>query len=428
MTLPLKMRPVNKIMDKTLKTILIFLIAIFGAGFLSVLPTNATLDPLVVEYSSNGGTTWSPLSGSMFSETNFLPGNDVTRLIRVTNNSGETQRIAAETINESDPDNFSSQLNLTIKEGATAIFDDTLKKFFDQGETYLSSLAAGAQTQYDLTIDFTLESGNDYQEKALGFDMLVGFEGTEGGLPLPPQGGGTGGSGGGGDGGGLPPGLTITNETDQIITDDSVTIVWNTSYFSTSQVIYGAEGENHILDLTDNSLTPPKYGYEHTTPEYDISPKITFHSVTITGLTPGTTYYYRSVSHGSLAISTEHSFTTLREGEVKITEESAEAGVAGPGGEIIAMTGAGTSEGVADDYSGSNGANSGGSVSGEKNKEEPATTQGGDGLDPKMLLASIGDTIGDTIGARNSSLILILSLLALIIFYFFKKKRLKKVQ
>jgi len=44
-------------------------------------------------------------------------------------------------------------------------------------------------------------------------------------------------------------------------------------------------------------------------------------------LTPGTTYYFRAVSHASLAISQEHSFTTLAtkegtgqggaEGEVK---------------------------------------------------------------------------------------------------------------
>jgi len=39
-------------------------------------------------------------------------------------------------------------------------------------------------------------------------------------------------------------------------------------------------------------------------------------------LAPGTIYYYRTVSHGSLAISTEHSFTTLGTGiEEKIEEE-----------------------------------------------------------------------------------------------------------
>jgi len=123
-------------MNKISKTILITLIAFFGAGFLLVLPTNATqVDELIVEYWSETENNWLPLSVPIFSETNFLPGDGITRLIRVTNNSVETQRIATESINENDPDHLGSQLNLTIKEGATIIFNNTLAKFFSQGET-----------------------------------------------------------------------------------------------------------------------------------------------------------------------------------------------------------------------------------------------------------------------------------------------------
>src|SRR3989344_7933074 len=186
-------------MSKSLKTILIFSIAIFGAGFLSVQSTQA-IPPLVVQFETT----------PLFDEANFLPDDAVSRWVKVINNSGQIQRIATEAINKSDPDDFASQLDLTIKEGTTTIFNDTLKEFFDQGETYLSSLANGATTQYDFTIVFNSGAGNEYQEKALGFDILVGFEGAEGGLPLPPPGGGTGGGGSGG--GGLPPGLTIVNE------------------------------------------------------------------------------------------------------------------------------------------------------------------------------------------------------------------------
>jgi len=294
-------------MDKLFKTTLTILIAVFGAGVLFIHSANATqVDELVVEYWSETESKWLPLTGPIFSETNFLPGYGVTRLIRVTNNSVETQRIATEAINENDPNHLGSQLNLTIKEGATIIFNNTLAQFFSQGETYLSSLSGGgAATQYDFIIAFNSGSGNDYQGKTLGFDILVGFEGTEGGLPLPPP--------GGGGGGGLPPGLTILDESVRVTTttETSVTIIWTTTYFSTSQVIYGAEGEAHALNLSDNTGTPPKYGYAHTTPEYDTSPKVTGHSVTIYGLNSGTTYYYRAVSHASLAISREYSFTTL---------------------------------------------------------------------------------------------------------------------
>ena len=173
-------------MNKITETILI-LTAIFGAGLIPVSFAFVQTDNLVVEFETT----------PLYNEANFLPGEEVSRWVKVTNNGGQTQRIAAEVINKNDPDNFASRMNLTIAEGAAVIFNKTLAEFFNQGETYLSSLASGAQTQYDLKITFNSGSGNNYQEKNLGFDILVGFQGTEGGLPLPLPGDG---SSGGGDG------------------------------------------------------------------------------------------------------------------------------------------------------------------------------------------------------------------------------------
>lgn len=288
-----------------LKTILIISIVVLAMAFSFVLPANAVVDPLVVQFEKT----------PLFNEVNFLPGESISRWVKVTNNSGETQRIAVEAINESDPDNLGNALTLEIKEGGSRLYDGTLSQFFNAGEVYLSDLAgSGSQTQYDFIVTFYSGGNNAFQEKTLGFDILIGFQGTEGGLA----------PGGGSGGGGLPPGLTILDESVRIteIEETSVTIIWTTSYLSTSQIIYGAEGESHTLNLADNSGTPPKYGYAHTTPEYDISPKVTAHSVTITGLTSGTTYYFRAVSHASLAISRELSFTTIEpKEEIKISEE-----------------------------------------------------------------------------------------------------------
>ena len=251
-------------MNKAIKTILILLITVFGAGLLFVLPAKATEGPLVVQFE----TTPFPL----FNEANFLPGEGVTRWIKVTNNSGSAQKIAIETINENDPDNFASKMNLVIKESATILYQDTLKKFFDAGETYLSNLANGATTQYDLTITFDSGSDNFYQGKVVGFDILVGFQGAGAGTVcgnnikeideqcdgtdlggqtctgLGYSGGTlicnqscnfdtsscTGGGGGGGGSVSLPPGLTIFNEADWNVTENSVTITWQTNYFATS--------------------------------------------------------------------------------------------------------------------------------------------------------------------------------------------------
>jgi len=284
-------------MDKILKTILITSIAIFGAGVLFVDAAQAKPpEDLIVEYWSQTEGEWLPLLGPIFSETNFLPGQGVTRLIRVTNNSKQTQKIAVEAINESDSGGLASQMNIIIKQGENTLYDNTLSNFFSAGEKYLSDLTKkDNQTQYDFSIAFNSETENSYQDQTLGFDLIIGFQGQEGGE-----------EGGGGGGGGLPPGLTIQNEATTKIKEDSVTITWLTSYSSTSQVIYSRSDQPHTLDLD-----APNYGYAYSKEGDDSGlEKVTGHSVTITGLTPGTKYYYRTVSHGSLAISQEYTFTT----------------------------------------------------------------------------------------------------------------------
>jgi len=233
----------------------------------------------------------------LFNEANFLPGESITRWVEVTNNSGETQRIAAEAINVDNSDGLGYALVLEITEGLQSRYINDLSKFFNAGEVYLSDLENGSSATYNFSISFYSGTNNTFQGKSLGFDILVGFQGEGGGLPP--------GSGGGG-GGFLPRGLTITNEATEEIEQTTVTISWTTNYASTSQVIYAIEGETYSFDLTQ-----PNYGYLHASPDPEDSTKVTAHSVIITGLTPGTTYYYRCVSHASLAVSTEHSFTTL---------------------------------------------------------------------------------------------------------------------
>lgn len=76
----------------------------------------------------------------------------------------------------------------------------------------------------------------------------------------------------------------------------SATIVWDTTQVANSVVRYGLV---------------PSYGM--STPKLDMNPMVTHHSVTLTGLTPGTTYYYQSKSRdisGIVTLSENQSFTT----------------------------------------------------------------------------------------------------------------------
>jgi hypothetical protein len=103
--------------------------------------------------------------------------------------------------------------------------------------------------------------------------------------PAPPAGGG------GGVGDTTPP--TISDILVSNITKTSADIAWETNEKSDSQVEYwSSPGEFSPLDTE----------------------RVIYHLVHLTDLTPGTTYHYKTMSKdaaGNLAVSDEHTFTTL---------------------------------------------------------------------------------------------------------------------
>ena len=243
----------------------------------------------------------------LFQDANFLPGYSVDRWIEVTNNSGQPQRIAMEAINISDPNNFGQFLAIEIKESSDVVYDGLLADFYN-GEVYLSDLSTGNTTQYDFKISFQ-EGAEDLQGAVLGFDILVGFQGVEGGVSP----GTSPGSGGGGSS--SVSGLQINQEGAVYISDTTAVITWLTSYSATSRVVYSNFNEPHFLDLADTQDDPSLYGYENTTSEFDTPASengVTFHQITLNNLEPNTTYYFRCISHASPpTIGREQRFTTL---------------------------------------------------------------------------------------------------------------------
>jgi len=288
-------------MNKLLPKIIIFSLLAILSSPVSVLAASSSSSPeLLVSFSPD----------PLFSGSNFMPGDTITSSIDVTNLSQETKPVAIEAINISDSDNMASVLGFSISESSTTLFSGTLKDFFDSGETYLSDLSSGGSTTYDLDLVFQTSAGDTWQGKSLqNFDILVGFQGEGGGE----NGGGGGGSGGGG--GGQPRGLTIFNEAEINVTETTATITWQTNYHSTTRLVYSSETEPHTFDYSST----PNYGYVHSTVEKDTpaGPSgVTFHQVFISGLTPGTTYYYRAISHASPdTVGGQQNFVTLASSE-----------------------------------------------------------------------------------------------------------------
>lgn len=268
--------------------IIIFFIALFFGTSNIVYAENG----LEVEFEST----------PLFSEINFIPGESVAKYIKVTNTLGESQTVVVSAINSNSCNKtpcLSEAINLIIKREGNELFNGSLENFLNGEEINLGNLNNGSSAKYDFIVTFLPEKENEYQSLSSTFDLLIGF-----------QGGVFVNSGAGGGGGNASRGLTIKNETSILLNLDSVVIQWNTSYLSTSQVIYREEGQSYSLDL---SL--PNYGYPYGTSEDLV--KVLNHSVLLGDLEAGKTYYYRAVSHASPAtVGLEHSFRMLTREEI----------------------------------------------------------------------------------------------------------------
>jgi hypothetical protein len=303
---------------------------VFAIG--SLLAMNAALaqiPPNPDEYKLEVEFEQTPLFGN--EEDNFLPGDSVVRWVKVTNNTGQSQKIATEAINyfgSLNPDDVPSNdlsraLLITIrKKGSGDIYygggDETLFDFYKNGETYLSDIAAavGSVNEYEFKVSFPESEGDYWQGTTTKFDIIVGFqEEDSNGIITPPSGGG----------GGATPGLIIKYVEVYDITDTTAKFSWFTSYNATSRVIYCEESKGCVLDLSDNLDNPPLYGYDYTTDETHTPANakgvtyrgldqggIGMNEIGVTGLTPNTTYSYRAISHASPpTISRIYTFTTV---------------------------------------------------------------------------------------------------------------------
>jgi len=97
----------------------------------------------------------------------------------------------------------------------------------------------------------------------------------------------------------------ISNESGASSTYGTATITWTTDRPTKSRVVYDTVSHSTLGSA-------PNYGYAYSTGTSDESPKVTSHSITITGLNDGTIYYYRTISEGSpVAVSDENSYATL---------------------------------------------------------------------------------------------------------------------
>jgi len=85
--------------------------------------------------------------------------------------------------------------------------------------------------------------------------------------------------------------LAVSNIQVSNVTTNSAVITWTTNKPATSRVIYDTTSRPSIA-----SASAPNYGYANSTQTFNGTNWVTTHSVTVTGLSPNTKYFFRVIS------------------------------------------------------------------------------------------------------------------------------------
>ncbi len=126
-----------------------------------------------------------PEQDPLFQNANFMPGDSVSRYVRVTNKTTDSYLGYAWATGVDDSDGLGSALYLTITRDTVIIYQNTLADFFSQSYVDLPEIIGGDTVDFVFSIYFEHQSGNEYQEKSVGFDISVSY-GGEGPEPTDP--------------------------------------------------------------------------------------------------------------------------------------------------------------------------------------------------------------------------------------------------
>ncbi len=182
----------------------ILLTAIVAFGFVVMANSALAVDPNLLSVDFEGDNP----GNQLFGETNFLPGDTVSRWAKVTNLTDHNLIVKVVVNNFVQTGNMASQINFVIKKtGGAEAFSGTLQSLYNAGITTLDpALPIGATLQqYDFSATFKPESNNDFMNMGVSFNIDIGADDGNGGMTQAVIINDTDGSGGGGTGGYFSP-------------------------------------------------------------------------------------------------------------------------------------------------------------------------------------------------------------------------------
>ena len=164
-------------MKKLLKLIVIFTLVVAGA--VAILRSEKI--NFVSTAQAVGDLTVNWQSDPLFFVQNFLPGDEETRTVIISNGGTSNRSLGLRAEMVSDPDNLSSQIFLTIKENGTEIFNttSTLADLFNETAPpdflQFAVLPPSTSATYEFIATFNPEAGDEYQGTSVVFDIIIGI-------------------------------------------------------------------------------------------------------------------------------------------------------------------------------------------------------------------------------------------------------------
>ena len=205
----------------------------------------------------------------LFLDANIEPGDTVARTITVTNTGAESEEVYLSSANVFSP-GLGEVMELIVEAPGSTYFTGVFDDFFANTPLTLGVVTGGETKVYTLRATLPTGTGNAYQTKQLGFDLIIGFVGGGEVTDNP---------GGGGGGGTIQ--LRIFNEDVDSVVGDTATLSWNTNLNASTYLVCGVVSDEPFL-LT---AVAPLFGYQFTLPEADTDTKV--HTAVLTGLDVG---------------------------------------------------------------------------------------------------------------------------------------------
>ena len=128
---------------------------------------------------------WGVSEGNpIFVVNSIAPGDMETRTVELTNNASVVRPVGVRGVKNSETGDLSTVLHIVISEGGTDLYGGThgvktLSEFFEESGgpdgTFLLDMNPSDVKSIDFKVTFDEEASNDFQNKTLVFDLIIGI-------------------------------------------------------------------------------------------------------------------------------------------------------------------------------------------------------------------------------------------------------------